>query len=136
MPTFRRETSLDAPVARHLRRRRFDTLYREAPFHDYRIDIFGVSKRDGSCVAVELKLTKWQRAFEQALIYQLCSDFSYVAMPREFVRRVAVEDFRAFGVGLIAVSSRSCRVIVPAERSRVVQPAYRERLLNRLQERS
>ena len=136
MLTFQREASLDAPVARHLRRRRYRTLFREAPFHDYRIDIFGFCAAEDACVAVELKLTKWQRAFEQALVYQLCADYSYVAMPQIVVGRVAIGEFCEYGVGLIGVSERGCRIIVPAQRSKLVRPWYRDALLTRLSERA
>lgn len=134
MPTFQSEAYLEGPVSRHLRRRRFRALYKEAPFYDYRIDIFGFSASDRSCIAVELKLTRWQRAFEQALVYQLCADYSYVAMPKDALRRVPLDGFREHGVGLIAVSGIGCQIIVPAQFSPVVREPYRTTLIQLLQE--
>lgn len=136
MQTFRTEAYLTDPVSRHLRRRRFRAQFLEAPFYDHRIDIFGFSQADGSCIAVELKLTRWQRALEQALIYQLCADYAYVAMPKHALVPVPLDRFREHGVGLIAVSGAGCNVIIPAHRSMVVQDFYRTNLIHLLQEQS
>lgn len=135
MLTFQTEAYLTEPVARHLRRRRFRAQFLEAPFYDHRIDIFGFSQSDGVCIAVELKLVRWQRALEQALIYQLCADYSYVAMPKHALVRIPLDGFHEHGVGLIGVSGAGCNVIVPAQRSAVVQEFYRTNLIHLLQER-
>jgi len=136
MRTFRTEAYLTAPVSRHLRRRRFGAQFLEAPFYEHRIDIFGFSKLTDACIAVELKLTRWQRAFEQALIYQLCADYAYVAMPKHAIGRVPWDGFEKYGVGLIAVSGAGCNIIIPAQRSLVVQDYYRTNLIHLLQEQS
>lgn len=136
MQTFRTEAYLTDPVSRHLRRRRFNAQFLEAPFYDYRIDIFGFSLADSACIAVELKLARWQRAFEQALVYQLCADYAYVAMPKQALVRVPLDGFQEHGVGLIAVTGAGCHVILPAQRSSVVQDFYRTNLIHLLQEQS
>jgi hypothetical protein len=136
MQTFRTEAYLTDPVSRHLRRRRFRAQFMEAPFYDYRIDIFGFSQSEDLCIAVELKLARWQRALEQALIYQLCADYAYVAMPKHALVRVPLDGFQEHGVGLIAVSGAGCNTIIPAQRSSVVRNFYRTNLIHLLQEQA
>ena len=87
--TFRREQDLAHPVRRYLRNRAFRRQVEEMPFYEYRMDMYGYSRRDDLTVAVELKLKKWTRAIEQALLYQLCSDLVYIAMPSEQVEKGA-----------------------------------------------
>lgn len=135
MLTFEREAHLEDPITRHLKGRRFRMLFKEAPFYDYRIDIFALSTAQNRCVAVELKLTKWRRAFEQALVYQLCADYAFVAMPKYALTRVPLDLFRTHGVGLIAVGGR-CHVVIPAQLSTVVCPTYRSGMIQFLREQS
>ena len=70
MLTYLRESSLEGPVIRHLQQLSFHTLLREAPFYDHRIDLLAFSAAEGTSVGIELKLSKWRRALEQALVYQ------------------------------------------------------------------
>jgi len=133
---FRREQELAEPVARYLRNRAFGLQGSEVAFFEYRIDIYGYSRRQDLTIAVELKMTKWPRAVEQALLYQLCSDLVYIAMPRKQVERVDVETLNAHGLGLIAVERGRCEEVVPATRSHVVRKHYRETYLAMLQEGS
>jgi hypothetical protein len=116
----------------------YRAVFTEMPFYDYRIDVFAFSERLDASVAVELKLTKWKRAFEQALIYQLCADQAFVAVPKETVPRVDAGLLKQHGIGLIGVSraggSWRCRVVVPARASEVVRPHYRSDLLALLSE--
>ena len=131
---FERESLLTDPVARHLKRLRFRAVYREAPFGEYNIDVLGHAPASGRAVAVELKLTKWQRAFEQALVYQLCADFAYVAMPRELSGRVPLVRFEEHGIGLLAVDGRGCHVVLPAAQSHVIRQEYKDQVLRRVEE--
>lgn len=134
MLSFSRESLLVGPVERHLRRQRFTAVYHEAPFGEYNIDLFGYSSSTRKAVAVELKLAKWQRAFEQALVYQLCADFAFVAMPRELIGRLPLPQFEEQGIGVIAVDGRGCHVLVHAAQSPVIRPDYREQVLRRVRE--
>lgn len=135
MPKPLLEMSLLSPVLRHLRRRKFRTLLTEVPFYDYRIDVFGFSATQNLTVAIELKLENWRRAFQQALIYQLCADLSFVAMPQANVSRLDLGLFAANGVGVIGVSlTQGCRAILPAVSSAVVRPHYRSDLVHLLKE--
>jgi hypothetical protein len=133
MPKPLLEEGLLEPIVRHLHRRRFRSLLTEVPFYDYRIDVFAFSARDDVTVAVELKLKKWRRAFEQALVYQLCADLCFVAMPNLAAQSVEQEMLAEMGIGLISVSNAGrCRMVLPAIPSSVIRPHYRSELLDML----
>jgi hypothetical protein len=83
------ECDLSLPVRKFLNREGYDRVIRELPFFDRSIDVYGVAWADeakttnaANTIAVELKLRKWQKALHQAALYQLYSDYSYVAMPK------------------------------------------------------
>jgi hypothetical protein len=133
-PHFRYEKQLEEPVARYLRNRKFRLQDIEVPFYEYRMDMYGYSKRDDLTVAVELKMGRWARAIEQTLLYQLCSDLVYIAMPK---RQVALVDFaalRQYGLGLISVEDSRCTEIICAVPSPIVRKHYREACLAILEE--
>jgi len=118
------ECDLGPPVRRFLNRQGYDRVIRELPFFDRSIDVYGVAWADGAktvegakTIAVELKLSKWQKALHQAALYQLCSDYSYVAMPKKVAQAlVAREDFKAAGIGILSVDtvSKGVEVVLPA----------------------
>jgi hypothetical protein len=131
---FKREEELAAPVARFLRNRAFRLQSSEVPFFEHRMDVYGYSMKLDRTVAVELKLTKWGRAVEQALVYQLCSDLVYIAMPRSEVGRVDLHLLTSHGVGLIAVEHGRCLEVLCAALSPVLRSHYREEYLSMLRE--
>lgn len=94
------------------------------PFYDRRIDLMAINS-ENTVVSVECKLDKWQHAFEQALIYQLCSDLVVVALPDGAVENVNLEKFAAQGIGLLSVTSDRIRMICKPARSKVVRTDYR-----------
>ncbi len=121
------EQSLYQPVSRYVDRRGFRLQHAEMRFYEYRIDLFGFSRAQDLTVAIELKLTKWKRAFEQAVLYQLCSDLVYIAVPKTTVSRVDLALLRQHGVGLISVDlADRCREVLSAEPSDVLRASYRE----------
>ncbi len=128
-----RECLMCEPVSSYLRRRGFRLQGRELAFYEYRIDIYGFSPKTSRTVAIELKLEKWRRAYEQSLIYQLCSDLVYMALPARVVPRVHVSLLRESGVGLISLDgSCRCKTILPARQSPAVRQFYRETLVANL----
>lgn len=122
---FSREEELEAPVCRYLRNRRFRLQERELQFYEFRMDVYAYSERDGLTVAVELKLKKWGRAVEQALLYQLCSDLVYIAMPASEAGKVNRGTLEEHGLGLISVERDRCREVVRAKPSSVLRSHYR-----------
>ncbi len=133
--TFSREAQLYDPVARFLRSQGFRLQLPEVPFYEYRIDLYSFCKKTDVTVAVELKLTDWKRAFEQALLYQLCSDLVYVAMPERSANRVVQADFVNNGIGLIAVcDSGKCQLLIKAFDHSEVRRFYRQSQINYLRD--
>jgi hypothetical protein len=120
-------------VADYARNRGFRWQRPEVQFYEYRIDLYGFSKKQNQTVAIELKLTKWQRAVEQALIYQLCSDLVYIAVPYATSLRVDANLLQEHGIGLVAVRDNGkCRTIIEAVQSFVVRHDYRTEYINTL----
>ena len=133
MISHKLESSLYKPVAAYARNRGFRWQRSEVPFYEYRVDLYGFSRRKNLTLAIELKLTKWRRAVEQALIYQLCSDLVYIAVPYTTSLRVDAGLLREHGIGLVAVRDNgSCRVIIEAVQSFVVRHDYRSEYINAL----
>lgn len=127
MSSFKLEAELRLPVEASLRRRGYRRQRCEVQFFEYSMDLYGLATSTGSTVAVELKLSRWTRAFEQALVYQLCADLVYIALPWNATKKVEVSLLRQHGVGLIGVQpGPRCIVLCRAEQSRVVMPNYRD----------
>ena len=135
MATFRRESALLEPVTGSLRHWGYSRTRTEVQFFEYSMDLYGYAIKPQKTTAVELKLTKWMRAFEQALIYQLCADVVYLALPMAAAQRVEVPLLKRHGIGLIGVDpGPRCVVLVPAEQSLVVMPSYRDFYVSLMQE--
>lgn len=124
---FSRESQLLEPVARFARRKGFCLQKVELPFYEYRIDLYGFSRRRDTTVAIELKLNDWRRALQQSLLYQLCADLVYIAMPESSVKRVSRVELQRSGVGLIAVlGSGCCSCVLQAKEHAELRPFYRK----------
>lgn len=126
MQTYLEEAALLEPVSGSLRRRGYRLQSEEVQFYDYSMDLYAYSPKSRATTAVELKLTRWKRAFEQALIYQLCADFVYLALPSSAASNVEVSLLARHGLGLISVRPGHCRVIVQPRQSAVVMSSYRQ----------
>ena len=91
------------------------------------MDMYAYSRRDNLTVAIELKLRRWSRAVEQALLYQLCSDFVYIAMPSTATSSVDLALLDEYGIGLLSVQTERCSRVLQPRPSAVLRPHYRER---------
>jgi hypothetical protein len=120
-----KEADLLGPISAYTRRQGYTRQSAEVQFYDYRIDLYGFSKPTGRTIAIELKLHKWQRAIEQALVYQLCADFVFIAMPASSIARVDLEAVARHGIGLIAVGTNRCRLEVAARQSEEIREHYK-----------
>ena len=130
---MRYEADLLKPVQAHLAPG-YAEQETEAGFYEYRIDLYGHCPETGRTIAVELKLHKWRRAVEQALLYQLCADQAIIAVPERTVRLMKIEELVAHGLGLLAVRADGCTEIVRPRQSTVVRPAYRAAMITGLRE--
>jgi hypothetical protein len=131
----RKEAELTEPVARYFHRKGFRFQTTELQFYDYCIDIYGFSKAQNLTVSVELKIKNWRRAFEQSLVYQLCSDYVFMALPKETVHRVDQNMLVAEGIGLISVGTNNrCQVIIKPRPSYVISDSYKRQNISWLKQ--
>jgi len=120
------EKSLLAPIKSFLRSQGCLTLFPELQFFDRGIDVYAYADQAKCSYAIELKLTKWQKALRQAAIYQLCADLCYVAMPSDYVARANQREFKEAGVGLLSVhlDDKAVTEVVAARTSAVKSQLY------------
>lgn len=131
-----KESSLLDPIAGYIRRKGFRFQAQELPFYQRSVDIYGFSKISNKTIAIELKLHKWKKAVEQALLYQLCADKAYIAMPKKFISRVNLDLLTRYGIGLISVSEIGrCREMIEAKQSSVLRIGYKNNHIDYLQRR-
>ena len=136
MVSFDRESAMFDPIASYVRRKSYRWQERELQFYEYRIDLFAFSRVLALTVAIEMKLTRWRRAVEQAILYQLCADRVFVAMPEGRIDRVDTSLLRQHGIGLLAVQpSGRCREVLVPQQSLVIRPHYRDTYIDLLQGR-
>jgi hypothetical protein len=134
MISFSNERDLLLPIARYAYRKTFRFQDAEVGFYEHAIDFYGYSPSLGLTVAVELKLRRWKRAFEQAMLYQLCSDLVFIAMPVHSIGPVDLQRLTDHGIGLISVENGGrCRRILSAHCSSVLRPHYRSQHIELLQ---
>lgn len=136
MKSNRTEASLLDPVTRFARSKGFGRQREEVKFYEYRIDLYGYARRQDLTIAVELKLRNLRRATLQALVYQLCADQVYIAMPLENCSKAELDTLEQFGIGLIAVSqSNRCTEVLYPRPNTVVRDHYRKHYINVLMEK-
>jgi hypothetical protein len=127
MVSFERESFLLAPVSKYAANQRYEHQDYEVQFYEYRIDLFAFSELHKLSIAVELKLHNWKRAVEQALLYQLCADMVYIALPSTTIKKVDTAQLIRHKIGLLAVyPSGHCRSVVRPQQSAVILPDYRQ----------
>ena len=99
------EEELRAPVRRWVKERGLDPKD-EIPTWGKVPDILGLDG-DTVVVAIEMKISNWQRALYQALMYTMFASESYVAMP-ENKRGVLIKNlsqFEKWNIGILIVNS-------------------------------
>ncbi len=135
MPIFRRESALLEPVRGSLRRRGYRQQRPEVQFFEYSMDLYAYAPAKKTTTAVELKLHRWMRAFQQALVYQLCADFVYLALPMHAAERVDRPLLAQHGLGMIGVHPEArCVLLLEPRQSTVVIPNYRDFYIRLMQE--
>ena len=68
------------------------------------IDLVAYNPADNGLVAIEAKLSRWRRAFQQAMTYRICANDVYIAIPAGISHRVDIELLKMYGIGLIIAS--------------------------------
>jgi len=79
-------------------------------------------------IAIELKLKRVAEAILQAENNFGFADESYIALPDDLATRLAAklarrETFKASGVGLLGVTSNSCKLLIPSHRQNIEKDA-------------
>jgi hypothetical protein len=111
-----RESLIKDRVTTHLNTKHFKVL-EEVPFLDKRIDVLGYSSKRRRIIAVEAKVANWQKALEQALTYRLVAEEVYVALWHDNIRRIELDQFKAFGIGVMDVNCRVMTLLDPSKSS-------------------
>jgi hypothetical protein len=62
-----------------------------------------LEEKDFILIAVEAKLSKWQKALTQAALYKKFADYSFVALYKKYVRNVDLKTFKQHKIGLISI---------------------------------
>src|SRR2546422_1120956 len=72
---------------------------------------------NGELIAIEAKVSDWNRALGQAVLNKYCSDRSYVALLDSRITPAVKSEAKLHGIGLIAVSVDKSRVVTKAARN-------------------
>ena len=131
MKRFKREASLKPFVKKYLHNQGYDVQRPEVRFFERRIDLMGFSTHDMKLVSIELKLHKWRKAFQQAILYQLCSDFVIVALPAQNTESIELDRFIRHGIGVLRVFKDGNSVILSEPtQSTVMKSQYKQRYID------
>ena len=112
------ERKLVSETEDYFQEMKFNTV-REVPLFENRIDLVVHDRRFSKIIAVEVKVDKWFRALQQAVLYRICADRVYVALSEVFVHRVDLRLMEKYGVGLLSVNG-SLNEILPPDPSKYV----------------
>lgn len=105
-----REDQLVEIVCNHFKNLGYE-VDREVKLKSKSIDI--VAKKEKT-IAIEVKVSNWKRAFQQALTYRFGADFVYVAMPEQVIHRIDKEAFEEKGIGILSIGN-SVRTVLEAK---------------------
>ena len=113
------ERSLYSPIIRH-----FEFAYEiheeihpfpENKSYSKSIDLVMQHKGNECLVAIEVKLSDWRKALQQALLNTPYCDFCYVAFPHSLAVTLDKGLFFERGIGLLGVKKRGVEEIVKAK---------------------
>lgn len=71
----------------------------------------------GVNISIEAKVKDWKMGLIQAQRYLCFSDYSYVALPEKSVKNVKPEKFIDTGIGLLSISNKDIKEIIPPLKS-------------------
>jgi hypothetical protein len=100
------------------------TFYYEVPIGKWatsrkRIDM--VTLKNQKMVSIEVKISNWKKALQQAYANLYVFDYSYVALWHKTVPNVDTVIFKNLGIGILEVNG-SCEEIMKAKPSKLVIP--------------
>jgi len=74
--------------------------------------------------AIELKLKDWKSALNQIETNQLCANYCYLGIWYKNKESVPKEVLKRYGFGLIAIDKNKCDVLIPPEKSPILNENY------------
>jgi len=126
------ERDLYPPILLYLRENGFN-YYEEVKFLTRQIDIIG--KKEKKIIAIEIKVSNWQRALQQALTCRLCADESYIAISEKYSHRVKLELLKEYGIGLIIVKENEMEIVQKAKKSKIIHTTIIKKMLQEIEGR-
>jgi hypothetical protein len=105
---------------------------REIPLFENRIDLVVHNTNLSRIIAIEVKVDKWFRALQQAVLYRICADKVYVALSESFLHRVDLPLFKKYGIGLLSVNGNVSEVFPPEASKYVMHGTARFAIRNSL----
>jgi hypothetical protein len=112
------EVDLVEPVRQHFLEKGY-SITLEVPVYRNRADM--VMYTESELIAVELKLSNWQRAVRQAGYYQLGADYTYIAMPFneafEVYKRRKLLNKHHVGLLAVIIDTNEVRELIEPKRS-------------------
>ena len=90
------EYELYPPIVDYLKNEGYN-YYEEIKFLTRYIDLVG--HKGKRLVAIEVKVSNWQKALQQALACRLCAHESYIALSEKYVHRVRLDILKEYGIG-------------------------------------
>jgi hypothetical protein len=103
MSLFRYEEELREALKKWVTEQGFE-VFCEVPVCGKIPDVLGA--KDGIIrIAIEMKLSNWKRAIEQAFVYEVFANRSYIAMPENKKRLLQknISEFNRWGIGILIV---------------------------------
>lgn len=97
-------------------------FYQEIPIGDWvtsrkRIDL--VTIKNQKMISIEVKVSNWKKALQQAYANLYVFDYSYVALWHKTIPNVDQTLFKKLGIGILEVNG-SCEELMKAKRSKLV----------------
>jgi hypothetical protein len=133
MKSFSKEKILGRCVSKYLKSEGYLFQKEQVKFYDRAVDLLCSKSGLRKLVAVEYKLVKWRKALKQALIYQLCADYAYVALSKINYKSIDYGLFKENGVGLFFVSPvTGVELVLKPRQSKNLRVDYRKRFRQEL----
>ncbi len=102
----------------------------EVPMLSKKIDIVCLDPSTQQIIAIEAKLQKWKRGFQQALTYRISSDLVYLAIHRNFSHRVDNELLQEMSVGLIVADQDGVEITFEASEHKIIHEKVRKEVVS------
>lgn len=110
------EEQIETRVCKYLESE-YPVIKRQVKLHSKRVDL--VYRNDkGKLIGIEIKISNWREALQQAWTNKLACHESYVALWHEYAHRADENLFKTAGVGLLVVDSDFTlrKVVKPSKR--------------------